>query len=779
VLTDPTPNIGADLGTIFNLLPVGACLVDPDTSNIMLANEAAACILNVPAAQDLVGKSVLRLVQRSRRREVRDYFRHVMETAPVPRFFHERLELTAGRQIDLEIAAGILNLGGRSIIQLVFRDITDQINAETALRESEALFRSLAETTEAAIFLFRGGYNIHVNEAACRISGYDYHELVAMPFWQIVHPDFRDLVRERGMARQQGEAIVSSYEVAILTKTGETRWLQYAGNVIDYQGEPAVLGTAIDITARKEIEQALQESEARFRTLAQVSPASITVHVDDRVIYANPAATQLTGLSEEELQNTDFWSMLHPASLEIMQRAYERMGRGESVSGLKLQVMSRHGVTRWLEVNWSPFDQQGKTAWVITGYDITALVEAEQVLRNYARRLETLSRIDRLGLLATSRQEIAGSVLDLIRSLIPCDQANILETDPTQHCYVVLAASPRSDNGFRPGRRFKAVKWKSVPEDLAQGVYSISDLASLTQRTPFQKELRRLGLRSYLSVPLAAQHRLLGMLTLASHQPDAFKPDIQTAALEVAGRVATVLYNAQLFGELESSHHRLEELSRRLVLVQEIERRSIARELHDEVGQTLTALSIHLELASRAGSEEQAQRLAETQRLVEELTHRVRRMSLDLRPPMLDDLGLLPTLLWYFERIAQQYRLLVACEHHGIERRFDADIETAIFRIVQEALTNVARHAQVNTASVRLWADAATISAQIEDKGRGFDPDLVLGRNNSSGLRGMQERARLLAGKLVIEAQPGGGVCLTALLPLPDGPPPVAGGLLV
>jgi PAS domain S-box-containing protein len=760
-------SISADHLTALNLLPVGVCLVDAETSEILLANDAAACILDVTAAQDLVGRPVLQLVQRRRRREVQDYLRHVMETAPLPKFFQERLELSAGRQIDIEIAAGILNLGGRAVIQIAFRDITDQIGAEAALRESEALFRSLAETTEAAIFLFRDSYNIHVNAAACRISGFDYDELVAMPFWQILHPDFRYLVRERGLARQRGEPVDSQYEVAIVTKGGETRWLQYAGNVIDYQGQPAVLGTAIDITVRKKIEQALQESEARFRTLAQVSPASITVHVDDRVIYANPAATSLTGLSEEELKQTDFWSMLHPNSVETMQRAYERMGRGQSVSGLKLQVTSKLGATRWIEVNWSPFDQQGKTAWVITGYDITALVEAEQVLRNYARRLETLSQIDRLGLLATSRQEVAGSVLELIRSLIPCDQANILETDPTQHSYIVLAASPRSDNGFRPGRRFKAVKWKSVPEDLAQGVYSITDLASLAQRTPFQKELRRLGLRSYLSVPLAAQHKLLGMLTLASHQPNAFGPDVQTAALEVARRVAMVLHNAQLFGELESSHRRLEELSRRLVQVQEIERRSIAQELHDEVGQTLTALSIHLELVSRAGSEDQAQRLAETKRLVEELTDRVRRMSLDLRPPMLDDLGLLPTLLWYFDRIAHQYRLQVAFEHHGIERRFDADIETAIFRIVQEALTNVARHAQVQIASVRLWADSATISAQIEDKGQGFDPDLVLSRNNSSGLRGMQERVRLLAGKLVIEAQPGGGACLTALLPLP------------
>jgi signal transduction histidine kinase len=133
---------------------------------------------------------------------------------------------------------------------------------------------------------------------------------------------------------------------------------------------------------------------------------------------------------------------------------------------------------------------------------------------------------------------------------------------------------------------------------------------------------------------------------------------------------------------------------------------------------------------------------------------------------MLDDLGLLPTLLWYFERIAQQHQLQVTFEQHGIERRFDPEIESAIFRIVQEALTNVARHAQTNAASVRLWSDASTLSAQIEDKGQGFDLDQVLKRHSSSGLRGMQERAHLLGGALVIEARPGAGACLTALLPL-------------
>ena len=129
--------------------------------------------------------------------------------------------------------------------------------------------------------------------------------------------------------------------------------------------------------------------------------------------------------------------------------------------------------------------------------------------------------------------------------------------------------------------------------------------------------------------------------------------------------MAIVLRNAQLFAELESSHQRLEELSRQLVLVQEAERRFLARELHDEIAQTLTALSISLQLAARTSGAPRAERLAEAQLLGEALSQRIRQLSLDLRPPMLDDLGLLPTLLWYFVRCDQQLRGQVEVEHHG------------------------------------------------------------------------------------------------------------------
>jgi PAS domain S-box-containing protein len=755
-----------DFRRMLNLLPVGVCLVEPETGEVLLANDSAACNLDIADARQLVGRSVMEFVGRRRRRAIRDYFQRVVVATAQPEFFLEHLELASGRQVHLEIASGYLNLAGRSVIQVAFRDITDRTQAEAALRESEELFRSLAETTDAAIFLFRGSHNIHVNAAACRITGYAYDELVTMPFWQVLHPDFRDLVRQRGLGRQQGEPVESSYEVAIVTKDGAIRWLQYAGNLIEYQGQPAVLGTAIDITARKEIEQALQESEARFRTLAHVSPASITVHVDNQIIYANPSACRLTGLSEEELRSADLWKLLQPVSLAAMQQAYELMQRGESVSDLKLHIKLKDGATRWLQVDWSQFDLRGRPAWIITAYDITALVEAEQALRRYARRIEILSEIDRLGLMAMSRQEIAALAVELIESLISCDQVVIAEADAARQFYRVLAASQSDDGGVQVGQRFRGESWESFQSPLAMGVLPTVDLSAVLRPTTVQKGLLRQGYRFSLAIPLTAQHRLLGTLTLAARRPETFDMETQTTVMEIARRLAMVLHNAHLFGELESSHSRLQELSRRLVQVQEAERRAIARELHDEVGQTLTALNIHLDLAARAGSRDQSQRLAETGRLVQELADRVRRMSLDLRPPMLDDLGLLPTLLWYFERITQQYQLRVAFEHHGIERRFDADIETALFRVVQEALTNVARHAGVSVVSVRLWADAATISAQIEDKGAGFDPKHVLSSVSSNGLRGMQERVSLLGGKLVIEAQTGSGACLTALLPM-------------
>jgi signal transduction histidine kinase len=150
---------------------------------------------------------------------------------------------------------------------------------------------------------------------------------------------------------------------------------------------------------------------------------------------------------------------------------------------------------------------------------------------------------------------------------------------------------------------------------------------------------------------------------------------------------------------------------------------------------------------------------------------RVRKLSLDLRPAMLDDLGLLPALLWHFEHYTAQTQVRVNFKHSGLEkRRFGQEVETAAYRMVQEALTNVARHAGVPEVTVRLSTHPRTLLIEIEDRGGGFDLESVLSAGETSGLAGMRERAVLLGGSLNIESHPDSGTRVTAELSIADSP---------
>lgn len=214
---------------------------------------------------------------------------------------------------------------------------------------------------------------------------------------------------------------------------------------------------------------------------------------------------------------------------------------------------------------------------------------------------------------------------------------------------------------------------------------------------------------------------------------------------------------------LRESAERQKILSHRLIEVQEAERRSIALELHDEISQILTGLKLTLEMGARLPADEARNSITEAQALVNELMARARKMSLNLRPAMLDDLGLLPALLWHIEHYASQMQVQVTFKHSGLkERRFAPEVETAAYRIVQEALTNVARHADVKDVTVRVWGDADILAVQIEDHGKGFDPEATLAASDTTGLAGMRERTTLLDGQFSIESHYGAGTRVTA-----------------
>jgi PAS domain S-box-containing protein len=216
---------------------------------------------------------------------------------------------------------------------------------------------------------------------------------------------------------------------------------------------------------------------------------------------------------------------------------------------------------------------------------------------------------------------------------------------------------------------------------------------------------------------------------------------------------------------LQEAMSQLRGLSQQLVDIQEQERRRIARELHDEIGQGLTALRLALEnmLVEHRLSDDS--RLKEALATTGDLVQGVRRIAFDLRPPMLDDLGLLSALLWLFDRRRAQTGVDVQFKHSGLNARLPPDVETAVFRICQEALTNVIRHAGVTQARVAVWVTEDSVVLRVEDQGRGFDTAATGKSGRGAGLLGMQERAALLGGTLTIDTALGAGSTITAELP--------------
>ncbi len=218
--------------------------------------------------------------------------------------------------------------------------------------------------------------------------------------------------------------------------------------------------------------------------------------------------------------------------------------------------------------------------------------------------------------------------------------------------------------------------------------------------------------------------------------------------------------------ELAALTTRLRNLSARLMDARESERRHISHELHDEIGQLLTGVKLSLESLRRKADACTAAGLADIQGELNTLMVRVRDLSLNLRPSLLDSLGLLPTLQWHFKRYTEQTGIRVHFDHQSSIPRFSTDIETALYRTVQEALTNVARHAGVDAVSVVLSITEKEAIAMIEDRGAGFDVKTAVESSRSVGLTGMYERVEDFGGTLSIQSAKGSGTKLTVSLPL-------------
>ena len=221
---------------------------------------------------------------------------------------------------------------------------------------------------------------------------------------------------------------------------------------------------------------------------------------------------------------------------------------------------------------------------------------------------------------------------------------------------------------------------------------------------------------------------------------------------------------------LQESNDKLQLLSRRLVESQETERRHIARELHDEVGQTLTVAEMNLQVVMQSShASPLTRRLKDSLQAVERVLAQVRDLSLNLRPSMLDDLGLESALKWYIKRQADLSGLRAEFQADALEDRLDPVIETACFRVAQEALTNIVRHANARAVSVTLRKDDGHLHLLVRDDGAGFDVEALrqkAAQGASLGLLSMEERATLVDGRLELKSTPGKGTEVHAFFPL-------------
>ncbi len=388
--------------------------------------------------------------------------------------------------------------------------------------------------------------------------------------------------------------------------------------------------------------------------------------------------------------------------------AYHQALREGSVRDCELELKHRDGHTTAVLYNASLYrDESGQVRGVFAASrDITRRKQIEAAEREQRQLAEALRELSVALTRSLNLDQVLDQVIASVGLVVPSDSVSFLlvesrEPGNTQ----VMVARQRGYAVDEPGRsllgiRFTLEKTANLRWMAETGKsLVIEEVSNYPGWVDFPQGR---WIRSMVGVPVRIKEETVGFIELASTTPASFTDEDARRFEAFAAQAAIAIQNARLYEEVLAARERLQAVSVRLVQVQESERRRLARELHDEIGQALTGLKFLLETGtgllgkSRAPSEALEERLEQARQQVSELIAKTRELSLALRPAMLDDLGLLPALIWQLDHYQAQTGIDVQFQASDLEgRRFPAELETAAYRIVQEALTNVARHAQV------------------------------------------------------------------------------------
>ncbi|MEY2525754.1 MAG: hypothetical protein QOE73_525, partial [Verrucomicrobiota bacterium] len=660
------------------------------------------------------------------------------------------------------------------------RDITGGHEAEQALRESEERFRELAENVDDLFWLTDLQHEkiLYISPAYERIWGRTRASLMASPrSWREgLHPEDRE--RILALLSEGHPRGTPGLTFRIVRPDGSLRWIHSREfPVKDADGEVVrVAGIVEDITERKRVELALDE-RLRFETLLTELSAA----------FANLPATAVDREIDKWLQNlVEF--------LDLDRAIFDQVGE----DGMTLSRSHSHTVRG---IDTRPLDvANDQTPWIteqlLRGNTVKWSRVPEDIPKEASREKEFAGRIGAKSVLSipvciggavicavsftsmrnyrdwsdemVARLHLVGEIFanaiarkraeeTLFRREAELNEAqrlasigswewDILDDDVTCSNEVRRIYGFEREDQNSPDRAFSEFVH---PGDRARRSAAVD--AALNGGSPYNLEFRII--RPDKSVRFVhSRGRLI--------HDEAGKP------VRMLGMTQDITERKRAAKELEEANHQLRLLSRRLFDAHEEERRHLARELHDEIGQALTAAKINLQSITGNGGSTHLTRLQETIAILDRLLGQVRKISLDLRPSMLDDLGLVPALRSLLDQQGRRASVAVRFSAENMPEKLDPEIQTTCFRIAQEAITNVLRHAHATRVDVDLRRENGKVGLLIRDNGIGFDTESAQGQNVGLGLIGIKERAALIGGHAKIISSPDKGTTIEVILPL-------------
>jgi len=448
---------------------------------------------------------------------------------------------------------------------------------------------------------------------------------------------------------------------------------------------------------------------------------------------------------------------------------------GTPVRVIHVHNTSQEAITkdRYVEVSASPlYDSSGKITQVVElTRDVTESKELEKRILEANRHLLALNAIAGTVSQSLSLDVILNSALDKALDLIEVEVGGILLLDEKSQTLSYRVHRGLSDQ-FVQGTASIALGEGIAGTVAEQGEILVVDDVSRDLRVSRRPVMAEEGLIAFVSVPLKSKERVVGVLNMASRRPRSF-PQQEVQLLTAMGhQLGIAIENAQLYQELQLREQMRSELLRQIISAQEDERRRVARELHDVTSQALATLAVRLEgltTLPESNTENIRTRLEGIKSLLATSSKEVHGLIYDLRPSLLDDLGLSAALRSCAHKSLDELGVEVHLEVVGEEKRLTPEVEISLFRIVQEAITNIASHAQAESTYISLEFKEKSVTVQVEDDGVGFDLSRVFSSvdaSESAGLLGMKERAELLGGTLTIDTKPSGGTRVAVEIPV-------------